>query len=57
MEEAVRFSAALRLGKGATEAQKSDSVRHTMDIVELHPIANCIVGMPGMFGLSGEQVR
>jgi ABC-type multidrug transport system ATPase subunit len=32
-------------------------IQQTLEIVELDNIAGAIVGIPGMFGLSGEQFK
>lgn len=56
VEEAVRFSAALRLPAEIDEATREGIVQHTMQIVELENVAGAMVGMPGM-GLSGEQFK
>ena len=37
--------------------QRAAFVDETISIVELEPIANSIVGIPGMFGLTGEQFK
>jgi ABC-type multidrug transport system ATPase subunit len=37
--------------------QKEQFVEQTLEIVELDAIAGQIVGMPGRFGLSGEQFK
>lgn len=37
--------------------QKEEFIQQTMDIVELDGIAGAIVGMPGMYGLTGEQFK
>lgn len=35
--------------------QKADLVEQTLSVVELDTIQGQIVGLPGMYGLSGEQ--
>jgi ABC-type multidrug transport system ATPase subunit len=37
--------------------QKEQFVEQTLEVVELDTIAGAIVGIPGMFGLSGEQFK
>lgn len=37
--------------------QREEFVQQTLRVVELDTIAGGIVGIPGMFGLSGEQFK
>jgi hypothetical protein len=37
--------------------QKEQFVRQTLDVVELDSIEGQLVGMPGVYGLSGEQFK
>ena len=37
--------------------QRAEFVRQTLEIVELDVIEGSIVGIPGLFGLSGEQFK
>jgi ABC-type multidrug transport system ATPase subunit len=37
--------------------QQAAFVKQTLEVVELDSIAGALVGMPGLFGLSGEQFK
>ncbi|KAI3429335.1 hypothetical protein D9Q98_005430 [Chlorella vulgaris] len=54
VEEALQFSARLRLPNSVSAEQADAFVHEVMDLVELAPIRNSIVGTPGV-GLSVEQ--
>eukprot|EP00898_Chlorokybus_atmophyticus_P004211 jgi/Chlat1/4791/Chrsp31S04779 len=55
VEEAVRFSARLRLEKSVDEDTMGTFIEEVMDLVELTSIRDAIVGIPGRSGLSVEQ--
>ncbi|KAJ0409652.1 hypothetical protein P43SY_008524 [Pythium insidiosum] len=43
IEEALQFSARLRLPSGMTESARSENVKNVMDLLELHPIAHDLI--------------
>ncbi|CAJ2629467.1 unnamed protein product [Trifolium pratense] len=53
--ESIVFSAWLRLGKEVNEETQKMFVEEVMKLVELHPVRNFLVGLPGIDGLSTEQ--
>lgn len=55
VEEALRFSASLRLPNSVSNEAAHDFVNEVMDVVELTKIARSSVGLPGQGGLSVEQ--
>ncbi|KAI8531791.1 hypothetical protein RHMOL_Rhmol11G0163000 [Rhododendron molle] len=55
IEESVVYSAWLRLHPEIDSKTKLDFVREVLEIVELDEIMDCLVGIPGVSGLSTEQ--
>ncbi|KAJ4815377.1 ABC transporter G family member 36 [Rhynchospora pubera] len=53
--ESLVFSAWLRLSAEITDAKRRMFIKEVMELVELDSIANALVGMPGVNGLSTEQ--
>ncbi|KAL3686206.1 hypothetical protein R1sor_004228 [Riccia sorocarpa] len=53
--ESLTFSAWLRLSKSVDTETKAKFVLEVMDLVELTPLRNAIVGLPAVSGLSTEQ--
>ncbi|XP_020250203.1 ABC transporter G family member 45-like isoform X5 [Asparagus officinalis] len=53
--ESLQFSAWLRLPSNIEEHQRNMFVEEVMGLVELLPLRNAIVGIPGVNGLSAEQ--
>ncbi|KAJ4791549.1 Drug resistance transporter-like ABC domain protein [Rhynchospora pubera] len=55
VNESLVFSAWLRLSAEVTDAKRRMFIKEVMELVELDSIANALVGMPGVNGLSTEQ--
>ncbi|XP_058191660.1 pleiotropic drug resistance protein 3-like isoform X2 [Rhododendron vialii] len=55
VEESAVYSAWLRLHPEIDSKTKYEFVREVLDIMELDEIRDCLVGMPGLTGLSTEQ--
>ncbi|XP_058191678.1 pleiotropic drug resistance protein 3-like isoform X2 [Rhododendron vialii] len=55
IEESVVYSAWLRLHPEIDSKTKFIFVREVLEIIELDEIRDCLVGMPGVSGLSTEQ--
>ncbi|KAF7127970.1 hypothetical protein RHSIM_Rhsim11G0162500 [Rhododendron simsii] len=55
VEESAIYSAWLRLHPEIDSKTKYEFVREVLDIMELDEIRDCLVGMPGVTGLSTEQ--
>ncbi|XP_004291541.1 PREDICTED: pleiotropic drug resistance protein 2-like [Fragaria vesca subsp. vesca] len=53
--ESLLYSAWLRLAKDVKTETRKMFVDEVMDLVELHPLRNALVGLPGVDGLSTEQ--
>ncbi|KAL3536142.1 hypothetical protein ACH5RR_004603 [Cinchona calisaya] len=53
--ESVLYSAWLRLPADVKESTRKMFVEEVMELVELNPIRNLLVGLPGIDGLSTEQ--
>ncbi|XP_030453705.1 pleiotropic drug resistance protein 2-like [Syzygium oleosum] len=53
--ESLLYSAWLRLAKDVNNETRKMFVEEVMDLVELHPLRNALVGLPGVDGLSTEQ--
>ncbi|KAK7277246.1 hypothetical protein RIF29_18397 [Crotalaria pallida] len=53
--ESLLFSSWLRLSKEVKKETRKMFIEEVMELVELHPIRNFIVGLPGIGGLSTEQ--
>ncbi|CAL0299773.1 unnamed protein product [Lupinus luteus] len=53
--ESLVFSAWLRLGKEIKREKQKMFAEEVMKLVELHPVRNFLVGLPGIDGLSTEQ--
>ncbi|KAK9054686.1 hypothetical protein SSX86_025765 [Deinandra increscens subsp. villosa] len=53
--ESLLYSAWLRLASDVDEHKRKAFVDEVMDLVELNPIKNALVGLPGVNGLSTEQ--
>ncbi|KAI4304728.1 hypothetical protein MLD38_040203 [Melastoma candidum] len=53
--ESLLYSAWLRLAKDVNTETRKMFVEEVMDLVELNPIRNALVGLPGIDGLSTEQ--
>ncbi|TQE02100.1 hypothetical protein C1H46_012286 [Malus baccata] len=53
--ESLLYSAWLRLGKDVKTETRKMFVDEVMDLVELNPLRNALVGLPGVDGLSTEQ--
>ncbi|KAI7981818.1 Pleiotropic drug resistance protein 3 [Camellia lanceoleosa] len=55
VEESVVYSAWLRLHPEIDSKTKFEFVKEVLEIIELDEIKDCLVGMPGVSGLSTEQ--
>ncbi|CAL5363369.1 unnamed protein product [Camellia sinensis] len=53
--ESLVYSAWLRLAKDVDKETRKMFVEEVMDLVELNPLRNSLVGLPGVNGLSTEQ--
>ncbi|PON42828.1 ABC transporter-like [Parasponia andersonii] len=53
--ESLLYSAWLRLAKDVNSKRRKMFVEEVMDLVELNPIRDALVGLPGVDGLSTEQ--
>ncbi|KAH7863963.1 hypothetical protein Vadar_024070 [Vaccinium darrowii] len=53
--ESLLYSAWLRLAKDVNTQTRKMFVEEVMDLVELNPLRNALVGLPGVDGLSTEQ--
>lgn len=53
--ESLLYSAWLRLAADVKTDTRNMFVEEVMDLVELHPLRNALVGLPGVDGLSTEQ--
>ncbi|OVA05946.1 ABC transporter-like [Macleaya cordata] len=53
--ESLLYSAWLRLAPEVKKEQRKMFVEEVMDLVELNPLRNALVGLPGVDGLSTEQ--
>ncbi|CBI40242.3 unnamed protein product, partial [Vitis vinifera] len=53
--ESLVYSAWLRLAPDVKKETRQVFVEEVMDLVELHPLRNALVGLPGIDGLSTEQ--
>ncbi|KAI6669871.1 hypothetical protein NL676_004756 [Syzygium grande] len=53
--ESLLYSAWLCLAKDVNKETRKMFVEEVMDLVELHPLRNALVGLPGADGLSTEQ--
>ncbi|XP_058219937.1 pleiotropic drug resistance protein 2-like isoform X1 [Rhododendron vialii] len=53
--ESLLYSAWLRLAKDVNTETRKMFVEQVMDLVELNPLRNALVGLPGVDGLSTEQ--
>ncbi|KAH7837482.1 hypothetical protein Vadar_014393 [Vaccinium darrowii] len=53
--ESLLYSACLRLPSDVKTERRKMFVEEVMDLVELHPLKNGLVGLPGVNGLSTEQ--
>ncbi|PHT31508.1 ABC transporter G family member 39 [Capsicum baccatum] len=53
--ESLVYSAWLRLSPDVKEQTRKNFVEQVMELVELHPLRNSLVGLPGVDGLSTEQ--
>ncbi|KAL6202872.1 hypothetical protein ACLB2K_026576 [Fragaria x ananassa] len=53
--ESLLYSAWLRLTKDVDKTKRKMFVDEVMDLVELNPLRNALVGLPGVDGLSTEQ--
>ncbi|XP_022898531.1 pleiotropic drug resistance protein 2-like [Olea europaea var. sylvestris] len=53
--ESLLYSAWLRLAADVTTETRKMFVEEVMDLVELNPLRNALVGLPGVDGLSTEQ--
>ncbi|KAM1255654.1 hypothetical protein ACFX1Q_029901 [Malus domestica] len=53
--ESLVYSAWLRLAKDVTKDKRKMFVDEVIDLVELNPLRNALVGLPGVNGLSTEQ--
>ncbi|KAI7754530.1 hypothetical protein M8C21_028900 [Ambrosia artemisiifolia] len=53
--ESLLYSAWLRLATDVDEATRKSFVDEVMDLVELNPLRDALVGLPGVNGLSTEQ--
>ncbi|PRQ33216.1 putative xenobiotic-transporting ATPase [Rosa chinensis] len=53
--ESLLYSAWLRLSKDVKKGTRKMFVDEVMDLVELNPLRNALVGLPGVDGLSTEQ--
>ncbi|CAI5462083.1 unnamed protein product, partial [Closterium sp. Yama58-4] len=57
IRESLQFSAALRLPSTTSRAERALVVQEAMDLLELHDIADMLVGFIGINGLSVEQAK
>ncbi|CAI6006189.1 unnamed protein product [Closterium sp. NIES-65] len=57
IRESLQFSAALRLPSTTSRAERALVVQEAMDLLELHDIADTLVGFIGVNGLSVEQAK
>ncbi|KAG0577997.1 hypothetical protein KC19_5G197200 [Ceratodon purpureus] len=55
VRESLIYSAWLRLSSDCTPAMKMKFVEEVMELVELKPLQDALVGLPGVTGLSTEQ--
>lgn len=55
VREALQFSAHLRQPAETPEAEKMDYVEHIINLLELGPIADALIGVPGEGGLGVEE--
>ncbi|KAK1262602.1 ABC transporter G family member 34 [Acorus gramineus] len=55
VEESLQYSAWLRLPSHINSQTRNMFVEEVMDLVELKPLKNAMVGLPGVSGLSAEQ--
>ncbi|KAH7834972.1 hypothetical protein Vadar_021552 [Vaccinium darrowii] len=55
IEESMIYSAWLRLHPDIDSKTKFEFVREVLEMIELNEIKDCLVGMPGVSGLSTEQ--
>ncbi|GMP39472.1 hypothetical protein CsSME_00010291 [Camellia sinensis var. sinensis] len=55
VEESMAYSAWLRLHPEIDSKTKFEFVKEVLEIIELDEIKDCLVGMPGVSGLSTEQ--
>lgn len=53
--ESLLFSAWLRLSNEVDQETRKMFIEEVIELVELHPVRNFIVGLPGINGLSTEQ--
>ncbi|KAH6773057.1 pleiotropic drug resistance 6 [Perilla frutescens var. hirtella] len=53
--ESLLYSAWLRLAADVSTETRKSFVEEVMDLVELNPLRNALVGLPGVDGLSTEQ--
>ncbi|KAK4717280.1 hypothetical protein R3W88_015618 [Solanum pinnatisectum] len=53
--ESLIYSAWLRLSPDVKKETRKNFVEEVMELVELNPLRNCLVGLPGVDGLSTEQ--
>ncbi|KAI3766690.1 hypothetical protein L2E82_16759 [Cichorium intybus] len=53
--ESLLYSAWLRLATDVDETKRKQFVAEVMDLVELNPLRDALVGLPGVNGLSTEQ--
>ncbi|KAM6595315.1 hypothetical protein CsatA_005839 [Cannabis sativa] len=53
--ESLLYSAWLRLSSDISKEKRKMFVEEVMDLVELNPLRNALVGLPGVDGLSTEQ--
>ncbi|GJP31886.1 hypothetical protein CLOM_g15887, partial [Closterium sp. NIES-68] len=57
IRESLQFSAALRLPSTTSPADRALVVQEAMDLLELHDIADTLVGFIGINGLTVEQAK
>eukprot|EP00850_Spirogloea_muscicola_P017864 SM000157S02094 [mRNA] locus=s157:259267:270139:- [translate_table: standard] len=57
VKESLDFSGALRLPRETSQQKRDAFVQQTMDLLELQPIANKLVGTVGEGGLSVEEAK
>ncbi|KAI9181915.1 hypothetical protein LWI28_020013 [Acer negundo] len=57
IEESVIFSALLRLPAHIDRHTKSAFVQEALQLIELDEISNALVGVPGISGISNEQLK
>ncbi|CAK8531203.1 unnamed protein product [Lathyrus sativus] len=55
--ESLLYSAWLRLPSGVDSKTRKMFIDEVMDLVELNPLRNSLVGLPGVSGLSTEQCK